>query len=156
MDKKIEVLEQEILTLRSLVNKYRYDYLTGLKQRLDFEDDFSELFFRKESFSLLVIDLNNLHTINLKFGYIEGDRFIKTTAYQISSKIKGRLYRIGGDEFALLVTDSIDDNELDKIPNCTWAYKEVDYLKHLSTSHIFSDVDKILKEKKSKLKEQVR
>jgi len=54
------------------------------------------------------IDLDNLKTINDKFGHDKGDDYIKESA-EIFEKIIGDVYRIGGDEFAIVSKESAID-----------------------------------------------
>lgn len=56
---------------------------------------------------LFVFDLNNLKYYNDKFGHDCGDQYI-TDAVHILQKVfsrYGKLYRIGGDEFCVLIDD---------------------------------------------------
>lgn len=56
---------------------------------------------------LFAFDLNNLKYYNDKFGHDCGDQYI-TDAVHILQKVfsrYGKLYRIGGDEFCVLIDD---------------------------------------------------
>jgi len=104
-----EELINKIKELESLVEFYRYDALTGLKTRKDFDKDIEELFNRKKNATVCVIDLDNLHNINRIEGYCKGDEYIlKNIDKLITVFNKENVYRIGGDEFAIIVKSDIE------------------------------------------------
>ena len=97
----------EIDTLKNERDKYKYDHLTYMMGRIDFEEQYQIFFndFIKEEkdFVLGLIDINNLHTINRVGGYEAGDNLIKIVADELKEVYSDSLlYRIGGDEFAIL------------------------------------------------------
>jgi GGDEF domain-containing protein len=95
---KVKFLQEEL-------NKYKFDYLTGLPQRRDFENDFFNHFLREKTFYLTLIDIDDLHQINRDRGYKFGDLLIRKVANSIRETLldcNGSAYRIGGDEFAIL------------------------------------------------------
>ena len=93
---------------------------TEILERLSFEDSLTGLFNRNKfnqtmqslataSFSqlgLASIDLNGLKKINDQLGHSAGDSLICCTAKHIARVFPGRSYRIGGDEFLVIDTDS--------------------------------------------------
>lgn len=89
------------------------DSLTGLKNRTSFDDSISEVNKNlkiKNNILIIVFDINNLKLVNDSLGHHEGDRLI----YHASRLIKecfdkiGEIYRIGGDEFAVIVTKNAE------------------------------------------------
>lgn len=81
------------------------DYLTKLKNRnaflLDLENADAK---QKESCGMIVIDMNDLKVINDTYGHQAGDVCICAIADQLSSCARNNpAYRIGGDEFVILV-----------------------------------------------------
>lgn len=111
-----DILVDRIKYLRDDVRKYKYDFLTNLKMRKDFDDELRGLFERYEfegkPFCLVIVDINKLHDINREQGYGAGDKLIKSVADCLADKLStcggAELYRIGGDEFAILIKkDSI-------------------------------------------------
>ncbi len=88
-----------------------YDTVTGLPNRSLFQDRFSQHFTlaqaEKQSFALLLIDLNNFKEINETLGHERGDQILKEIARRFLAYIDGHniLSRLGGDEFALLLID---------------------------------------------------
>jgi diguanylate cyclase len=85
------------------------DQLTGAKNRLAYEDDFERFFnqtHQEASLTLIYFDFDDLKAINDIYGHLEGDEVLKK-GYQIIEDAfggKGYCYRIGGDEFACLLT----------------------------------------------------
>jgi GGDEF domain-containing protein len=136
---KIRQLEEEL-------NRYKYDHLTGLLQRRDFENDFFTKFSGGCQFYLTLIDINKLHDINREKGYRYGDmviRQIATSLLKFTKREGGIIYRIGGDEFAILSINTID---LSRIKGITFSSG---YSSHFETQdELFKAVDEELIEKK--------
>jgi diguanylate cyclase (GGDEF)-like protein len=91
------------------------DSLTGLYDRVHFMDMLAEEFHRarkgKPPFSLVVADLENFGEINRRFGSDVGDQVIQAVAKRLSSAARSGdlVARIGNDEFAVLMTDSNEE-----------------------------------------------
>lgn len=66
--------------------------------------------------AVLFWDLNNLKKINDKYGHAAGDRAIKklSSALSVYSSDRCRVYRIGGDEF-LLIIDNPEQGEAEAV-----------------------------------------
>ncbi len=93
----------------SIEKKYQLEYLTthdeltGLLNRKQFNVDLHELEVEEVyPLSMMIIDLNGLALINESFGYKVGDQFLKRTAEVMYRCTSFRVYRIGGDEFAII------------------------------------------------------
>lgn len=86
------------------------DSLTGLFNRQTCEKDISlEYHVSKklgERFALLMIDLDDFANVNSGMGYKVGDELLEYVAHSINdiSQINGKCYRVGGDEFVVIVT----------------------------------------------------
>ncbi|MFT3950792.1 MAG: GGDEF domain-containing protein [Oscillospiraceae bacterium] len=93
---------------------YIHDPLTGLYNRRGFFQILSGVFAKREtnaSLMVLSIDIDDLKTINDKFGHLEGDNAIKTVAKALSSiSIRDEICaRFGGDEFIVAgVNESLE------------------------------------------------
>lgn len=89
------------------------DYLTKLKNRNAFMVDMQNREARqKETSGLIVVDVNDLKIINDTYGHQAGDACISATARLLTSCAgKYPAYRIGGDEFVILVYMT-DDKQL--------------------------------------------
>ncbi len=88
-----------------------YDTLTELPNRSAFNVCFASVLERAmqadESFAVLSVDLDHFKEINDVFGHAFGDRLLRAVAERLSSSVEGAfLSRMGGDEFALIVSDT--------------------------------------------------
>lgn len=102
-----------------LIAKFAYkDAMTGMLNRMAYEKDLVEyekcINIQPDNLSLIyaIFDLNNLKEMNDSHGHGVGDHYIITTAQIIKKAFEkvGKCYRIGGDEFAVIIKDkTIDD-----------------------------------------------
>jgi diguanylate cyclase (GGDEF)-like protein len=87
----------------------RFDELTGLANRFEFNNHITEAFARLErtgeAFALLYVDLDGFKQVNDNLGHDIGDRVLSETASRLKSTIRGGdlLARFGGDEFLLIL-----------------------------------------------------
>jgi len=78
------------------------DVLTGLPNRARFEKDLDTC--ADDDWGLLLIDIDNLKTVNDTFGHNVGDALIAAVAARLSRAVKPfEAYRLGGDEFAVII-----------------------------------------------------
>ena len=106
----------EITPLKSVIEKIRRatytDYLTGLYNRQRFETDFGMLLKdaerADESGTFMCLNLDDFKDINGGPGMRAGDEMLRATAKALMSicRSNATCYRIGGDEFAVLVSYS--------------------------------------------------
>lgn len=89
-----------------------HDQLTGLKNRAYFETELQQM-DREENYPLGIIigDVNGLKLVNDAFGHESGDLLLKEAAATIlnSCPKQSLVARIGGDEFAIVMPDSYED-----------------------------------------------
>ncbi|MEG1433251.1 sensor domain-containing diguanylate cyclase [Eubacterium sp.] len=97
---------------RSMLRLAEYDQLTGVRNRRCYELDIAG---REQSLTagarlgIGIFDLNGLKAINDAYGHQVGDMYIKEFARLLSRIFgEGAVYRIGGDEFTVILTDSDD------------------------------------------------
>ena len=92
------------------------DQTTSLLNRRAFEEEKARLGEKElaEDFVYITADLNGLKTVNDTLGHAAGDELIRGAADCLKSCLGayGSIYRIGGDEFAALLT--ITEEELTK------------------------------------------
>ncbi len=90
-----------------------HDSLTGLFNRLSFNEDLKkwDKKMSKGNVVVAVMDLNDLKRINDGLGHEAGDEFIVGAAECMKKILSpfGRIYRIGGDEFAAILDKGADD-----------------------------------------------
>lgn len=95
------------LRKRRLIEKLDYlsnvDELTGLYNRNKYMEVLREVRDKKENIGVLYIDLNGLKRINDEQGHEKGDAFIKNSAEFLKKYFSQNIYRIGGDEFVVLL-----------------------------------------------------
>lgn len=90
-----------------LLEKMAYkDFLTGGFNRSAYERDVEQFINSDKQFRLILLDLNDLKHINDTFGHGQGDEAIRLVFKAMEAGfVSGQNYRIGGDEFAVLVDD---------------------------------------------------
>ena len=83
-----------------------YDSLTGLRNRGSFVDEIDRLIAAKVPFALISIDLDRFKTVNDQFGHLAGDAVLAQIGDRLRAvtTVATTLARVGGDEFALIVT----------------------------------------------------
>ncbi|MCF7924290.1 MAG: GGDEF domain-containing protein, partial [Candidatus Izimaplasma sp.] len=111
------------------------DYLTGLMNKGAFENHINKIDFIKKNNKLaaILMDLDNFKDINDYYGHSVGDKVLKifaNTCYETFRK-DDYLARIGGDEFAVLLYVS-DNNQIKKTID-TLTYK----LDHINKTNQF-------------------
>jgi diguanylate cyclase (GGDEF)-like protein len=69
--------------------------------------DMETVLNRRAVLALLVVDLDNFKTVNDALGHLEGDACLDRVVSTIGNVIgrRGKVYRWGGDEFAILLPD---------------------------------------------------
>lgn len=92
------------------------DILTGLYNRQACEKDIAMEFHVAKKlgkdFAVLMVDLDDFASVNEGLGYKVGDDLLEYVAHSINdiSYIRGKCYRVGGDEFAVLIEHDNYDN----------------------------------------------
>src|SRR5262245_14920959 len=81
------------------------DALTGLLNHGAFQRELGELVERGDPFALLMLDLDSFKTYNDRHGHPQGDRLLGriASAMTVGLREDDRVYRYGGDEFAILM-----------------------------------------------------
>lgn len=85
------------------------DGLTGLGNKRSFDHSLEHLVQEGSSFGLCYIDVNHFKAVNDRFGHNVGDVLLKTVAKRIQENTNYPAYRIGGDEFVILVDEDIEE-----------------------------------------------
>jgi len=114
---RIEALQEVQKQKKDLEYLANHDVLTGLPNRLLFQDRLEESLKRakrKDSlFGLFFIDLDHFKEINDSFGHDVGDDVLKAVTKLFKEKLREEdtLARLGGDEFAVIIENlkSVED-----------------------------------------------
>jgi len=105
--------EKRILQLAE--QRAEHDALTSLYNRQRFDQDLPRLLAQAERdgsrLALLVFDLDDFKPINDEYGHAAGDTVLKQVAASLTSQLRRNevLYRVGGDEFSLVLVNATDD-----------------------------------------------
>lgn len=125
------------------------DMLTSMYNRNKYTEVWDSLKEKNlKKVGVAYIDLNGLKQINDSQSHEVGDNYIRNAAKIISNVFVENCYRIGGDEFVILVPDIAQDEFIDKIA----TLKESMLREQISVSTGFlweeccSNVDELLKE----------
>ncbi|XZG71202.1 GGDEF domain-containing protein [Chitinibacteraceae bacterium HSL-7] len=97
------ILERDALQERLYAKAYR-DELTGLGNRRALFEQMEPL-LREQDGQLIYIDINHFKPVNDRFGHHIGDEVLRSVA-QLLAPLSGHVYRIGGDEFVLVLPAS--------------------------------------------------
>ena len=96
--------------------KFRYtsntDELTRCYNRRAYEEDINKLDLTKE-WVYVSMDINGLKNANDSFGHAAGDEIIRAAADCMKNSFSehGKVYRVGGDEFVVIITKDIPQFE---------------------------------------------
>lgn len=105
-----------------------FDSLTGLYNRNIFEDKLQLELKKAENnnsrLALLYLDLDNFKKINDTLGHDYGDKFIKDIAVLLKKCVNSNniIARLAGDEFAILLPEINDKNDIVKFINNIMRY----------------------------------
>lgn len=99
---KISKYNIKLATIDQLTSLYNRQYLYGELERLF---DYSNKY--KNTFAIVVIDVNDFKLINDQKGHLEGDRILVEISNQIKKNISEYDFaaRFGGDEFVIVLID---------------------------------------------------
>lgn len=117
-----------------------HDSLTNLYNRRVFEREMKDLYARRQfPFALVIGDINGLKFVNDAFGHETGDRYIVKVAQVISGMLgAGDMgARIGGDEFAILLSKSDEKRARNFVQQLVEKLKSIDLDEYIRPSVAF-------------------
>lgn len=153
----------QLVTMYDITQKKRYqqrienqannDFLTGLYNRMRCEQDLAK--FIDDSVkndtrgAMIYIDLDDFKHINDGLGHQYGDVLLKAISHSLTQVkgIENHCYRMGGDEFIVIVTGSSVDrlesiiNDIQQIFVRPWFLKGEDYYCTISAGVAFFPTD---------------
>jgi diguanylate cyclase (GGDEF)-like protein len=94
--------------LERAAEQARRDTLTGLANRLAWDEAVAEVVRDGRPVSVVQLDCCSLKQTNDTLGHHTGDRLLRTVAHLITSSVRepDLVARVGGDEFAILLVDA--------------------------------------------------
>lgn len=100
-----------IKSQQELIYSSSHDQLSGLKNRNSFYLHLSKTIHQSvmsenvDNMALIVIDVDNLTSINNSFGHSVGDQVLRVVAERLQHylRVTDQVFRIGGDEFAAVL-----------------------------------------------------
>lgn len=103
------------------------DMLTGLYNRNKYIK-VVESYSTKQMYNVgaCYIDLNGLKKMNDQFGHEAGDRLLKNAALLMTELFDDHVYRVGGDEFVIVVQNCAEENFVGQIERLKHNMKEKD------------------------------
>ena len=128
-----------------------WQQLDGLTGLLNQNSYLNKLLSLDKDVILIIFDIDNFKHINDSYGHFMGDECLKEIAdcIKLAYLKEGLCYRIGGDEFCVLLNVDADKENCDKtlIKELNLRRKRLDILPHISFgSALFTvgdDIDKI-------------
>ncbi|EDZ63196.1 diguanylate cyclase/phosphodiesterase (GGDEF & EAL domains) with PAS/PAC sensor [Sulfurimonas gotlandica GD1] len=136
---------QDITNTKRLESLSITDALTEIHNRRYFDyslkREFKSAIWRKEKFGLLIIDVDFFKDYNDFYGHVKGDKVLKMVATEIKKNISDSVedvFRIGGEEFAVFISDATD-KEVEKI-----ALELITNVELLEIEHEKSSVSKFI------------
>lgn len=176
MKSQLEIQANQ-LELKELYYKMAYiDALTELKNRAAFNKAINEFANNKDVYGkvyCISFDINNLKTVNDSEGHHMGDKLIQTTAKVLLQVFedKERVFRIGGDEFAVIIYNGSEEIVIEKLDildrtiekengknpfnlSVSVGYELFNHKGHGDLYKTFIEADKNMYENKRKFKEQ--
>ena len=168
--KRMEEAYQDAL---DLANK---DAMTGVKNKRAYAQTEAEMDQQiqageQKPFSVIVCDLNGLKQVNDTQGHKAGDDYISSTCAVICDVFcHSPVFRIGGDEFAVILqgrdhdsreeliqqfSAALDANKHTDIRPCAFGISEYDSGKDMRVQDVFERADKLMYEDKERCKKGI-
>jgi diguanylate cyclase (GGDEF)-like protein len=140
--RQIEILWKVWQHLYSLVERNELDALTGLLNRVAFDNRLQEIFSQgrhshrrkddEDSRVLALIDIDHFKAVNDEFGHLLGDEVLVQLSRLMSSSFRGNdmVFRFGGEEFVVILR------------NCTLetAHKILDRFRKKASAYVYPQI----------------
>ncbi|GFZ84710.1 hypothetical protein GCM10008018_33380 [Paenibacillus marchantiophytorum] len=87
-------------------NLAKKDYLTGLYNHRSFQEHIRETMVKQQRFALVMGDIDYFKKVNDQYGHQVGDAVLRSIGTLLDSMISsayGRVFRYGGEEFAIIL-----------------------------------------------------
>lgn len=120
LTEQLSQMEQETQELQVMLEENRtkllYDALTGVYSRMAYDERISQELARwtryQTLFSYVILDIDHFKRVNDSYGHNAGDKALKLVAQMMLKYVRQSdyVFRIGGEEFVLLLTSTSADN----------------------------------------------
>ncbi len=137
LQQQIHFMEQESEQLKKKLNENRkklmFDTLTGVRNRLSYDEILDQEISRyaryHETFSYAVLDIDHFKRINDEYGHNAGDKALQIVAQMMAKNIRKTdfLFRIGGEEFVLILPKTELDNAAPLVEKIRSAVGEANF-----------------------------
>ncbi|WP_096273363.1 putative bifunctional diguanylate cyclase/phosphodiesterase [Paucisalibacillus globulus] len=113
--RQILMIKQQRELVHDLWYHAYHDKLTGLLNRASYQQDIKNLInFANENqkkFAIMLLDFDRFKNINDTLGHGIGDQLLQECSIRLkeSIPINGRVYRVGGDEFIIILQDATEN-----------------------------------------------
>ncbi len=110
----------------------RHDALTGVDNRMSYDEaitrEIAKARRHETELSLLIVDIDLFKNFNDKYGHITGDKVLKAVANQLKNTLRTSdlLYRYGGEEFAVILSDTHSGTAFEVAERLRFAVSELD------------------------------
>ena len=105
------IREENKAKQKTIKHQAEHDALTGLLNRGSYDKIICRYKRDRESFALILVDVDAFKKVNDSYGHLEGDRVLKRVADLLKNAFRSEDYvcRIGGDEFAVIMNAMTED-----------------------------------------------
>jgi diguanylate cyclase (GGDEF)-like protein len=127
----LSALWRTVLRQEELERAAGHDALTGLPNRRTFESELRRrvaLSKRRDlGFTLAMVDLDHFKAVNDSFGHPEGDAVLRRAGEAIRQVLRGsdRIFRLGGEEFAVLLETTDPEGVADLLDRARHAVRSL-------------------------------
>jgi diguanylate cyclase (GGDEF)-like protein len=126
-------ITSELTLHETLVRRANTDYLTGLYNRRYLYET-KKAILQNDFLCILYIDLDDFKIINDRFGHQEGDQVLVMIARSLLNLFSDhKVYRLGGDEFLVLITQHLNLIEIQQLA--------LEFLKYIEKLKVSFDED---------------
>ena len=136
---KVMLISQDMGQQHELENLANTDALTELLNKRYFESMIKICLKKKKRFALIYLDLDRFKPVNDTYGHDIGDKLLKEVSHRLQNCINGHDYacRIGGDEFALILNTSSEENSKDILIDNMFCMEKMQQIKRIISAPYF-------------------
>jgi diguanylate cyclase (GGDEF)-like protein len=105
----------------TLAEASTHDLMTGAGNQSLFEKQLKKTIQNamdlQKRFAILYMDIDNFKSVNDRFGHLAGDKLLIEFSARVRKALSSatKIYRVGGDEFVVILEDISEQNDVEKI-----------------------------------------